>query len=91
MAKALLGHLATSQDWRVTQELRSLRERVGRLETENAQLRLDNAALTADGSRLAAQNNRLTADNDRLVAALAAGHELADHDLLTLTSEPALT
>jgi hypothetical protein len=56
MAKALLGHVGRGSDLRLLSELGRLRDRVSRLETENARLRAANRSLTAS----------LTVDDERL-------------------------
>jgi hypothetical protein len=56
MAKALLGHVGRGSDLRLLSELGRLRDRISRLELENARLRAANRSLT-DG--LAVDDERL--------------------------------
>ena len=48
MAKALLGHVGTSADPRLVEEVRRLRARVGELSVELAQLRALNDTLSVN-------------------------------------------
>jgi hypothetical protein len=65
MAKALMGHVGTGIDVRVSYELKRLRDRVRELEIEVIRLRAENAELTS-AARVDEEMMRLTvAENVR--------------------------
>jgi prefoldin subunit 5 len=54
MAKALLGHVGTGLDVRISYELKRLRDRVRELETEVIRLRAENTELRSINGELSA-------------------------------------
>jgi cell division protein FtsB len=65
MAKALMGHVGFALDVRAADELRSLRERVRRLQSENDQLRQTNLALQDELHDLRLQQEMLALSAER--------------------------
>ena len=76
MAKALMGHVGSGLDVRVSYELRRLRDRVRDLENEVIRLRAENAELTS-AARVDEEMLRFSVEQSLTVAEQVRDHEPA--------------